>query len=162
MMKRTTRVASPLSAEEKLRSQFRKSLRRGYTKNAEMDPVVAEGITAIIEPEERMIVHVISTKGQHYWFSDRRLLCEYDDGIHELLRYESVIKAHWMFKDFWTDRVKQLQSTEAASQFKANYFDRLEIELQDRLVVLEGLDQAYWPVLHFFWWVARTSMLPRP
>src|SRR6516225_8402380 len=98
MMKRTTRVASPLSPEEKLRIQFRKSLRRGYTKNAEMDPVVAEGIAAIMEPEEAMIVRVASRKGQHYWFSDRRLLCEYDDGIRELLRYESVIEAHWMFK----------------------------------------------------------------
>jgi hypothetical protein len=61
-----------------------------------------------------------------------------------------------MFKDFWPNRLKLLQSGESASQFKANHFDRLEIELQDRLVVLEGLDQAYWPVLHFFWWIART------
>jgi hypothetical protein len=126
-----------------------------------MDPVAAEGIAAIMEPEERMVVHVVSTKGQHYWFSDRRLLCEYDDGIHELLRYESVIKAHWMFKDR-TDRFKQLQFIEAGSQFKADYGDRLEIELHDRLVVLEGLDYAYSPVLKFFWWVTRTSMLSRP
>jgi hypothetical protein len=162
MMKRIIRVVSPFSAEEKLRIQFRKNLRKGFTKNAEMDPVVAEGITAIMEPEETLIVRVVSTKGQHYWFSDRRLLCEYDGGVDELLRYESVIKAHWMFKDLWTDRIKQLQSKEAASEFKAAYYDQLDIELQDRLVVLEGLDQAYWPVLHFFWWVTRTSMLPRP
>jgi hypothetical protein len=119
-------------------------------------------MTAIMEPEETVIVRVDSTKGQHYWFTDRRLLCEHNDGIHELLHYESVIKAHWMFKDFWTERVKLLQSAEAASQFKANHFDRLEIESHDSLVILEGLDQAYDPILHFFWWITRTSEPPTP
>jgi hypothetical protein len=160
-MERIIRAVSPLSAEEKLRIQFRKNLRRGFVKNAEMDPVVAERMAAIMEPEETLIVRVVSTTGPFYWFSGRRLLYEYDGAIHELLRYESVIKAHWMFKN-WQDRMELRQSKEAASQFKANYFDRLEIELQDRLVVLEGLDQAYSPILHFFWWVAKTSTLPRP
>lgn len=101
-------MVSPLSAKEKLRIQFRKSLRKGYTRNAEMDPVVPEGLFAMTEPEETIIVRVDSTKGQHYWFTDRRLLCQHADGIHEMLRYQSVMKAHWMFKDFWTDRVKSL------------------------------------------------------
>ena len=61
-----------------------------------------------------------------------------------------------MFKDFWTERAKSLQSLEAAAQFKFDHFDRLEIESCDRLIVLEGLDQAYSPILHFFWWIART------
>ena len=124
-------------------------------RNAELEPVVVERITAIVGPEETMIVRVVSTKGQRYWFSDRRLLCEYDGGMDELLRYESVIKVHWMFRN-WKYRMGVLKSKESVSQFKAKYFDRLEIELQDRLVVLEGLDQAYSPVLHFFWWVTRT------
>jgi hypothetical protein len=146
-------MSSPLSAQEKLRIKFRKSLGKGYTKNVELDPVTPDVINSAREREETFIVRVDSTKGQHYWFNDRRLLCEHDDGVHELLRYESVLKAHWMFKEFWTDRVKLLQSVEKTSQFKNDHFDRLEIELQDRLVVLEGLDQAYWPVLHFFWWI---------
>ena len=57
-----------------------------------------------------------------------------------------------MFKDFWTERAKSLQSLEAATHFN---FDRLEIESHDRLVVLEGLDQAYSPVLHFLRWITR-------
>lgn len=69
-------MVSPLSAKEKLRIQFRKSLRKGYTRNAEMDPVVPEGLFAMTEPEETIIVRVDSTKGQHYWFTDRRLLCQ--------------------------------------------------------------------------------------
>ena len=155
------RVGSPLSVQEKLRIKFRKSLRKGYAKNIEMDPVVPDAITLVAEPQEALIVRVDSTKGQHYWFSDRRLLREDDKGIDELLRYDSVTKAHWMFRDLWTDRVKSLlQSQGAASQLKANHFDRLEIESQDRIVVLEGLDQAYWPVLHFFWWITRPSAPP--
>jgi hypothetical protein len=67
-----------------------------------------------------------------------------------------------MFKDFWTVRMKLLLSNDEAAQFKASHFDRLEIELQDRVVVLDGLNQAYWPILHFFWWVARASTQPRP
>ena len=151
-------MVPPLSAKEKLQVQFRKSLRRGHTKNAELDPVLSAGVAAIMEPDETAIVRVDSTKGQHYWFSDRRLLSEHDGGICELVRYQSVIEAHWMFKDFWTERVKSLQSVEAAAQFKLDHFDRLEIESHDRLIVLEGLDQAYYPVLHFFWWITRDSL----
>ncbi len=55
-------------------------------------------------------------------------------------------KAHWKFRDLRTDRVKSLlQSPGAASQLKANHFDRLEIASKARLVVLEGLDQVYRP-----------------
>jgi hypothetical protein len=144
-----------LSAKEKLQIQFHKSLRRGHTKNAELDPPLSVGVAAIMEPEETAIVRVDSTKGQHYWFTDRRLLSEHDDGTCELVHYQSVIEAHWMFKDFWTKRVKSLQSLEAAAQFKFDHFDRLEIESYDRVVVLEGLDQAYFPILHFFWWITR-------
>ena len=149
-------MAPPLSAKEKLQIQFRKSLRRGHTKNVELDPVNSERVAAIMEPEETAIVRVDSTKGTTYWFTDRRLLSENDEGILELVRYQSVIKAHWMFKDFWTERVKSLPSEEAATQFKLDNFDRLEVESHDRLVVLEGLDQAYRPVLHFLWWIIRT------
>jgi hypothetical protein len=144
-----------LSAKEKLQIQFRKSLRRGHTTNAELDPMISEGVAAIMEPEETAIVRVDSTKGQHYWFTDRRLLSEHDEGIHELVRYQSEIKAHWMFKD-WNKRPKSLQSLEAGAQFKRDHFDRLAIESHDRVVVLEGLDQAYIPVLHFLRWITRT------
>src|SRR5215467_1375427 len=140
-------MVPPLSAKEKLQIQFRKSLRRGHTKNVELDPVNSERVAAIMEPEETAIVRVDSTKGTTYWFTDRRLLSENDEGILELVRYQSVIKAHWMFKDFWTERVKSLPSEEAVTQFKFDNFDRLEVESHDRLVVLEGLDQAYRPVL---------------
>ena len=93
--------------KEKLRIQFRKSIQRGYAKNAELDPVVPAPITNAFEPEETCIVRVDSTKeGKHYWFTDRRVLCQHDDSISELLRYQSVTEAHWMFKDLFTYREK--------------------------------------------------------
>ena len=152
-------MASPLSVQEKLRLKFRKSLRKGYATNIEMDPAVPDAMTLVAEPEEVLIVRVHSTQGQRYWFSDRRLLREHGQGIDELLRYESVTNAHWMFTDV-LDRVKSLQSTAAISQLKAAHFDRLEIESQGRTVVLEGLGQAYWPALHFFWWIKRPAAPP--
>ena len=59
----------PLSTIEKLRIQFRKRLRRGVIKNAEMDPVLPQGMTVLMEPEETVIVRVDSTKGPHDWFT---------------------------------------------------------------------------------------------
>jgi hypothetical protein len=74
-----------------------------------------------------------------------------------LLCYDAVRKAHWMFNDLFTDPAKALN----APQVKRDHFDRVEIELPDRLVVLEGLDQAYLPVLKFFWWIVpRRHPLP--
>jgi hypothetical protein len=56
-------MVPPLSAKEKLQIQFRKSLRRGHTKNAELEPLTSEGVAAIMEPDEAAIVRVDSTKG---------------------------------------------------------------------------------------------------
>jgi hypothetical protein len=63
-------MVPPLSAKEKLQIQFRKRLRRGNTKNFELDPEFSEGVAAVMESEETAIVRVDSTKGQHYWFTD--------------------------------------------------------------------------------------------
>jgi hypothetical protein len=148
-------MVPPPSAKEKLQIQFRKSLRRGYAKNFELDPVVSEGAGAVMEPEETAIVRVDSTKGQHHWFTDRRLLFEHECSIRELVRYQSVIKAHWMFKE---KQAKSLQSLEAAAQLKRDHFDRLEVESLEGLVVLEGLDKAYIPVIQFLWWITRAPL----
>jgi hypothetical protein len=36
---------------------------------------------------------------------------------------------------------------------KTKYYDRLEIETPEGLVVLDGLEQAYAPILSFFDWI---------
>ncbi len=137
------------SIERKLRIQFQKSLRKGYVSNAFLDPEIHSFVKQMAEPNEIFIVRVDPKQGGHYWFSDRRVLCEDATGARELLRYENVRRTHWMFKDFWKDRQLLLQGPD----LKRKYHDRLEIEAPDMLVVMEGLDQAYWPTLHFFWWI---------
>jgi hypothetical protein len=129
----------PFSIEEKVRIEFRKTLREGHTKNAELDPPVPPEIMPVLESGERLAVRVDSTRGAHYWFTDRRLLGENGSGVRDLLRYAAVLGAHWMFKDLHTDPAK----VSNLPNLKVRHFDRLEIELRDSLVVLEAFDQAH-------------------
>ena len=152
---RATIMPRPFSTAEKLRIQFRKEIRKGYAKNAELDPPSARAFVSEVEAGEDLIVRVDGDQGVRYWFSDRRLIAQDNNGCSEILRYDAVMKAHWMFKDLWSDRIKALKSPEEAAELKRKNFDRLEIELPDRMVVLRGLDQAYVPTLNFFRWLTR-------
>jgi hypothetical protein len=102
------------------------------------------------EPNESFIARVDPKQGGHYWFSERRVLREDTDGIGELLRYEAVQKVHWMFKNIPTPR-----TIEEMSKLKSQHYDRLEIEVLGNLVVLEGLDQAYTPILNILHWIRK-------
>jgi len=140
----------PPTIDRKLRIQFQKSVQKGFVTNACLDPEIPSVVKQAAEPNEDFIVRVDPKQGGHYWFSDRRVLCEDANGVRELLRYETVHLAHWMFKDAWKDPRMLSQ----ASELKRKYYDRLEIEVQSGLVVLEGLDQAYSPTLNFFHWIS--------
>ena len=50
--------------------------------------------------DESFIVRVDRTKGGQFWFSDHRVQFENED-LREILRYDCVRGAHWMFKDLW-------------------------------------------------------------
>jgi hypothetical protein len=93
-----------LSNAEKLKAQFRKSLRKGFVRNAELDPTPSSRVALEAEPAENFIVCVHSRRGGRYWFTDRRALFEDSDLVREVFRYEAVQETHWMFKDLW-DRV---------------------------------------------------------
>ena len=139
----------PPTVERKLRIQFQKSIRHGYVKKACLDPIASSLAAQAAETGEEFIVRVDSKKGGHYWFSDRRVLREESDAIRELLRYETAQRVHWMFKDEWKDP-RMLSNP---GEMKKKYYDRLEIETPGKLVVLEGLEQAYAPILSFFQWI---------
>ncbi|HEY4677341.1 MAG TPA: hypothetical protein VIJ01_09275 [Candidatus Angelobacter sp.] len=139
----------PPTIERKLRIQFQKSIRHGYVKNACLSPPISSIAAQSAETGEDFIVRVDSKNGSHYWFSDRRVLREQSDGIRELLRYKAVQRVHWMFKDVWKDP-RILSET---GDLKRKYYDRLEIETPEGLVVLDGLEQAYAPILSFFDWI---------
>ena len=98
---------------------------------------------------------VVRRLGGAYWFSDRRVLVESNGIIKEQVRYQRLRRAHWMYKDL-SERIKLavVQSgEEGVTAMKRDHFDRIELELDRETVVLDGLDQAYWPTLHFFWWL---------
>jgi len=139
----------PPTIDRKLRIQFQKSIRHGYVTNACLDPIVSSIAAQSAEIGEDFIVRVDSKNGSHYWFSDRRVLREESDSIQELLRYKAVQRIHWMFKDVWKDP-RMLSQT---GDLKRKYYDRLEIETPEGLVVLDGLEQAYAPILSFFQWI---------
>lgn len=117
-------MRAPLSNADKLRIQFRKSLRKGYLTNTELDPAMPPERGRILEIDEQLVVRVDSTKGSHYWFTDRRVLSGDWTDFQELLRYRSLLKPHWMFQDLW-ERLRETPSE--GSQLKTNHFDRLEI-----------------------------------
>ena len=141
----------PPTIDRKLRIQFQKSIRHGFVKNACLDPITSSIAAHAAETGEDFIVRIDPKNGGHYWFSDRRVLREESDGIRELLRYKAVQRIHWMFKDVWKDPRMLSQPGE----LKREYYDRLEIETPGSLVVLEGLGQAYAPILSFFDWIVR-------
>ena len=152
-------VKQPLSNQEKLRITFRKTLRKGYVNNAELDPMLPPSFRLTGEPDETFIVRVDSTKGGHYWFSDRRLVHETAGAERELLPYDAIQNAHWMFSDL-TQRLKSARSEDEISTIKTDHGDRLEIELPTGNIALEGLGQAYAPTLSFFQWVTKSKEKP--
>lgn len=139
----------PPSTERKLKIQFRKYLHPGYVQNACIDPDVPNSVAREADLNEIFIVRVDLTHGGHYWFSNRRVLHEDSDGLRELLRYTAVQQVHWMFKNGFSDP----RVLAEGANFKGKYYDRLEIEVEDGLVVMEGLGQAYLPVLNFLRWI---------
>lgn len=144
------------SKPNRLRIFFRNSLRKGSIKNAELDPTGSSAVVSAIEAGERIVVRVESRVGTRYWFTDRRLLQENGSGSWELLRYEDVRSAYWMFKDL-PDRMKKVTSPEETEQLKARHYDRIEIEVQQgRLLAMEGLSDAYSPTLRFLQWITRS------
>ena len=143
----------PFTDGEKLRVQFRKSLRKGYVRNAQLDPEISAAVHEVVAQGETFIVRVDRNKGGRFWFSDHRVLFA-DEDVREILRYEDVRGVHWMFKDL-RNRIKA--EPQSGSDLKRQYFDRLEIELADRLCVLDGLSQAYSPLYHFFGWILKST-----
>jgi hypothetical protein len=139
----------PPSIDRKLRIQFHKEIRKGFVKNAFLDPRPSAAMEQAVELSERLIVRVDPKQGGHYWFSDRSLFYEDGHGIRELLKYGNVKKLYWMFKDGFKDQ----RIVSGTANFKEKYFDRLEIDTDTGVVVLEGLDQAYLPVFNFFSWI---------
>lgn len=138
----------PPSIERKLRIQFQKGIRTNNVTNALLDPVPSAPVQEPFERDEICVVRVSLEPGGQYWFTDRRILHEYQN-VRELVRYRAVKRVHWMFKDAF----KGKGSVAEARNLKLKYHGRLELETEHGLVVLEGLGQAYLPLFNFFRWI---------
>ncbi len=80
------------------------------------------------------------------WATDRRVLMDDGSAVTELFAFSSVDRVHWMARE------KPWELS------KSDNFDRLEIDLmsdETREMTLDQLDQAVFPLLNFFRWLAR-------
>ena len=147
-----------------LRVQFIKARRKGYVNNAELDPPVTDNVRNCAEAGEDFIVKVVAKTGARYWLTDRRLLLEHVHEVYTLFRYEEVCEAHWIEKDCLRRAFDTPDPQRTISEMKSEYFDRIEVELsaRNRPVVLEGLDQAYSPVLGFLRYFKRAEKTGPP
>ena len=151
-----------MTPQRYLRLQFWKHVKKGYCKNAELDPLITASVQETIQQGEEVIVKIVSKTGNCYWLTDRRILMENKTAITTLFRYVAVSHVHWMFKDL-TEPLNRVVMGDSAqfSRMKSEHFDRLEVEFKngDSILVLEGLDQAYSPLLSSLGFFCKTSSL---
>ena len=132
-----------------LKLQFRRQIDRGFITNAELNPEPTPDLTSIAEGGEIFVVRITSKKGDQYWLSSRGIFLERCGTFSCLFQYDDVRRIHWLEKDletFLIEKIRRGATQEYFENEKRNHFDRLIIELADKDVVLEGLDQAYMPI----------------
>jgi hypothetical protein len=135
-----------MTPERYLYLQFAKALHHGYVRNAVLNPEPARELADSLFEGERCIVAVEDKRQRLLYFTDRRLLIASGSNVRVLFEYAAVRHGYWMDKENW------------AAMDKQTHFDRLQVEVNEvGLVTLEGLDQAYSPLIQFLWWLARRS-----
>ena len=134
-----------MTTERHLEILFRKNIHHGYVRNAVLSPDLSRQVKNALHPGERCVV-LVQDKGQRsLWFTNHRLLKQDGENIIELFPYDQVQQVHWMAKE------NRFQLP------KREYFDRLVVDLGTGEVEIDGLDQAYLPVLQFLQFVAKTT-----
>jgi len=131
-----------MTPERYLELQFKKDIRHGHVHNAELKPVPSEPVFAKLKGNESCVVLVRNKWQQCLWFTDSRLLRQDASVVIELFPYSCVRAVHWMSRKH------------PFSMSKTEHFDRLEVDLEDGGVEIDGLDQAYLPVFQFLGFVA--------
>ena len=135
--------------ETRLHNVFAKAVHKGYVRNAELSPPTPEHIASLFSLGEKCIVVVRDKKRRLLWVTDRRLLREDGPAVSELFAFSAVERVHWMARE------------NAFQLSKSDNFDRLEIDLMSgktREVTLDELDQAVFPLLTFFEWLAQKRL----
>lgn len=131
-----------MTPDRYLELQFKKSIHHGHIHNAELNPTPSGPLMAELEEKESCLVLVRNKRQEALWFTDRRLLRQDVSGVIELLQYRAVKAVHWMSREH------------PFAVSKSEFFDRLEVDLDEGGVEIDALDQAYLPVFHFLAFVA--------
>ena len=131
-----------MTPERYLELQFKKSIHHGHIHNAELNPTPSEPLLAKLEEKESCLILVRNKWQQCLWFTDHRLLRQDASEVIELFPYKAVKAVHWMSREH------------PLTVSKSEYFDRLEIDLDEGGVEIDGLDQAYLPLFQFLGFVA--------
>ena len=131
-----------MTPERYLELQFKKGIRHGHIHNAELNPTPSERVMAKLDGQESCLVLVRNNRQQCLWFTYHRLLRQDASEVIELFPYKAVKAVHWMSREH------------PFAVSKTGYFDRLEIDLDEGGVEIDGLDQAYLPVFQFLGFVA--------
>jgi hypothetical protein len=133
------------SDENYLRWQFGRLVKNGYAPNVTMLPAPNARDVAL-HPSEHPIASIqLKSGGPPLVVTDMRLRLT----GRTLFEFKSVRHCDWIARDL--TRMVQLD-VDAARDLKRSHYDRLIFSMDDeREVVIEGLGQAYSPLLKFFW-----------
>lgn len=126
-----------------LHLQFKKSIHHGFARNAELNPVATEPVKELLKADEPCLVLVRDKRQRYLWLTDRRMLRQDASDVSELFSYDAVREVHWMARE------------NPFALPKTEFFDRLEIDLHEGGVEVDGLDQAVFPLLQFLQFVAK-------
>ena len=132
--------------QTRLRNVFAKSVHHGHVRNAELGAPVPGQIASLLSSGEECIVTVRDKRQRFLWITDRRVFREDGPVVTELFAFSDVERVHWMARE---------RPWEVS---KSENFDRLEIDLlsdDSPGFTLDELDQAVFPLLSFFKWLAR-------
>jgi len=132
-----------IKPSEKLEIQFRKWLNKGHLHNVVLRPSYTRSGLPL---QEEFLVDVIDKAGRSIPFTESGFLAP-ERGF---IRYVDVKGVHWIAKD----------RASFNPEDKREIFDRLEFELSDdSTLLLQGLDQAVFPLLKFFEWMQACKNL---
>jgi hypothetical protein len=124
------------STENYLRWKFGRHIAQGFTPNVSLFGPSAEPSLAL-SPRESAVARIALADSSALILTDVRLIRDGDT----LLWFDDVRVCFWIDRD-----------SEAATKLKRQKFHWIIFELRDgREITVEGLGQAVFPMLSFFW-----------
>lgn len=123
--------------ENYLRWKFGRCVVKGYTSNVTLIAPSQETAVALEAGESPIAWVALAVESEPLLFTDLRMIRH----GQTFVRFDDVAAC------FWIDRNKKLDR-----KLKSERFHRLILELHDGTeVVIDGLEEAAFPVLSFFW-----------